>query len=56
MIALTVRVKKLRFREVTGLRQVYRDIVYKDIGYKDTELVIGQTRLKSGSFPAILNS
>lgn len=51
MIAVIVSVKKLRFREVTGLKQGYRDIGYKNIG-----LVIGQDRLKSMSSTTISNS
>lgn len=41
MIVLIEMAKKLRFREVTGLEQGYRDIGYKEIGYKDIGLVIG---------------
>ena len=50
-LALIVKVKKLRFREVTGLEQGYRDIGYKDIG-----LVIGHNRLRSMSSVTIFNS
>lgn len=49
MTSLIVRVKKLRFREVTGLEQ------YRDIGYKDIGLITGNTRLQFMYSVAISN-
>lgn len=50
MTALIVRVKKLRFREVTGLEQ------YRDKGYKDIGLITFHVRLQSMFSAAIYNS